>query len=227
MVSNAKPLERSNWANVRWLVLCPHPDDETIGTASLLQYAGKRGSLGAVAFLTDGGASHPSVTETARRELVTVRKREAASALRRLGILEPPLFLDWPDARPHKPNSDPFDSTVRRLLSICRQHRVTAIAVTAHNEPHCDHEGACQLAYAVSSRRGNLSVFEYVVWATGPPGSDYECLSTPPMPRGKRRQALQAHRSQMTPLYGDGFRVPAHLRDRGPTDLLFIRRPSA
>jgi N-acetylglucosamine malate deacetylase 1 len=227
VVSNAKPLERSRWANVRWLVLCPHADDETIGTASLISYANERGILAEVAFLTDGAASHPSIDEHARQGLIALRKREAAAALRRLGVLRPPTFLEWPDAQPHVQGSAAFDGAVRKLSSICRQGRVNAVAVTAHNEPHCDHEAACRLAYAVASLCGGVSVFEYLVWANVPPGPSYECLRTPPIPPGKRHHALQAHRSQMTPLYGDGFRVPPRLQKRSATDLLFIRRPSA
>lgn len=227
MVSNAKPLEHSRWANARWLVLAPHADDETIGAASLLTYANNRGCLASVAFLTDGGASHPSRSEHARRELIAARKREAIEALRRLGISEAPTFLAWPDAKPFPPSSSAFDRTVRKLVEICRQRHVTAIAVTAHHEPHCDHEAACGLAYSVSSAGTGAAVFEYIVWANTHPGPNYECLRTPPMPVGKRLHALRAHRSQLTPLHGDGFRVPAHLQKRGASDFLFTRRPAA
>ena len=227
MVSNAKPLEHSRWANACWLVLAPHADDETIGAASLLTYAKNRGRLAGVAFLTDGGASHGVRDDHARRELIAARKREAREALRRLGIGEAPTFLGWPDATPHPPGSAAFDRTVRTLIEICRLRHVTAIAVTAHHEPHCDHEAACGLAYAVSSSAPGTAVFEYMVWADRPPGPNYECLRTPPMPIGRRRHALRAHRSQLTPLYGEGFRVPAHLQERGATDFLFTRRPTA
>lgn len=43
---------------LRWLILSPHPDDETLGAGAVVSEAAKAGRLAGVAYLTDGGASH-------------------------------------------------------------------------------------------------------------------------------------------------------------------------
>ncbi|MBG6119788.1 MULTISPECIES: PIG-L deacetylase family protein [unclassified Sphingobium] len=220
---SAKP-----WRTLRWLVLAPHPDDETLGAGALIAQTAKAGRLAGLVYLTDGSGSHETMPGRSGT-LVGSRKREAATAFHRLtgNRNQPPVHLDWQDASPVPPGHPAFDRAARRLTALCRRWQVDALAVTARHEPHCDHEAAAQLAYAVGKRiKGRLVIAEYVVWALPPASSSYRELRTAPMLRGQRRHALAAHRSQLTASHGPGFRLPATRRAMPASDILYLRRAS-
>ncbi|MCU4180128.1 PIG-L deacetylase family protein [Bosea sp. BH3] len=223
---SARSLASSPTASARWLVLAPHADDETLGCGALIADAASRGALAGIVILTDGVGSHSHDGPASRARLVAARRREAARAVRVLAgpAHPPPLFLDWPDARPFGAGEPGFEQARRRLTALCRQRRVDALAVTARHEPHCDHEAAYRLASAVaSSAMRPVTVFEYVVWAPEPPDEGYRALRTPPIPIGLRNAALAAHVSQLTPQFGEGFRLPAAKLRMPASDLLYER----
>lgn len=218
--ASVRSLSARPWRDLRWLVIAPHPDDETLGAGALIHQTAREKRLAGIAYLTDGSGSHPA---SAGRRLVTVRKREAALALRRLaGGPVDALHLDWRDAAPAHPGDAQFDRACRRLVALCEARRVDAIAVTALHEPHCDHAAAAQLAYAVrdGSRRA-LRVAEYCVWGERPSPRDATGVRTQPMPTGLRRHALAAHRSQTGVSQGLGFRLPRAFRRMPGTDILY------
>jgi len=206
------------------LVIAPHADDETLGAGALIAQAAADGRLAGVAYLTDGTASHPHPTSGSRARLKALRRAEAVNACRILAghNSRPPIFLDWPDAGPLTSGTPEYAASVRRLASLCRRAQVDAIAVTAAAEPHCDHAAAHDLAVAVArAALRPVAVFEYVVWSeTAPTGPAF---LTRPMSPGRRRRALAAHRSQLTPAFGDGFRLPASQRAMAPNDRLYLK----
>jgi LmbE family N-acetylglucosaminyl deacetylase len=82
-------------AHDRILVLAPHPDDETIATGGLLQYARARGAAVRVVFATDGennpwaqrAVEHRwRIQDVDRARFGARRRREALAALARLGV---------------------------------------------------------------------------------------------------------------------------------------------
>ncbi len=215
------PLIRSRWAKARWLVLAPHADDETIGAGALITEASAACRLAGVAFVTNGCASHGT---DGPRDLAAIRRFEARSALRRLSPSAPePIFLDWPDAAPPASRDPLWRLAKQRLQAFCRTRRVDAIAATSGLDPHCDHQAVAALARDVAAGAIRpVTVFDYVVWADRPPSG--RAFRTGALPTGPRRMALAAHRSQMTPLYGKGFRVPERLRRMSASDLLYAVR---
>jgi N-acetylglucosamine malate deacetylase 1 len=222
----ARPLARSAIASARWLVLAPHADDETLGCGALIADAASRNALAGVVVLTDGVGSHSHDGPSSRARLIAARRHEASLAVRRLAgpnALKP-LFLDWPDAHPHAAGALAFERSRRTLVALCRQRRVDVLAVTARHEPHCDHEAAYLLARAVAATALRpLRLLEYVVWADEPPNVGYRAVRTPPMLPGLRDRALAAHRSQITPQFGDGFRLSEAKRRMPAFDLLYER----
>jgi len=219
----------------RWLVLAPHPDDETLGAGALIASLRQTGEPVAVAFLTDGAASHPGSATHSPARLRQLRRREACAALRALngstrGIA--PVFLDWPDAVPFAAGTRPFAATVAKLAAICRRDRITALATTWSGEPHCDHAAAFAVADAVvRASFGRLALYQYLVWGWGEPGVD-EGLRALPLDgrrsRARRRMAISRHRSQTQALVtdsADAFRLPlTMIRSAGrPYDLIFAR----
>lgn len=91
----------------RVLVLAPHPDDETLGCAGVVQRARTAGAPVRVAFLTDGDANELSFAMWKRRPVIAPvevlrmgarRRDEAVAAGRTLGLARADLvFLGYPD----------------------------------------------------------------------------------------------------------------------------------
>ena len=151
----------------RWLILVPHPDDETLGAGQLICSLAEAGRAPQIVYLTDGAASHPASPSWPPARLASLRRREARAALRDLmgPSAPPPLFLDWPDARPWRAEEDGFDRAARRLAGLMRRGRLSAIASTWLHEPHCDHAAASALARATARRvRPRPNLYEYLVW---------------------------------------------------------------
>lgn len=216
-------LERSPWRSARWLVIAPHADDETLGAGALIHQAAEAGRLAGVVILTDGAGSHDHSDAASRARLVRTRRLEAGRAVRRLAgdAAAPPVFLDWPDAQPASAGSMMFEASARRLAALCRERRVDAIAVTGPDDPHCDHQAAAQLARrAARIACRPVAVFDYVVWGAAPPGSKLR-ITTRPLRAGLRSYALSSHQSQLTPMFGQGFRLEKERGLRAASDTLY------
>lgn len=214
------------WRSLRWLILAPHPDDETLGAGALIAQGAASGHFAALVYLTDGSGSHPPVDGRAGR-LIAARRREAANALFRLtrSRRHCAYHLGWKDAAPAAPTSNAFLRTAAKLASLCQRLQVDVIAVTALHEPHCDHAAAARLAYAVRScAKRRVIVAEYCVWAERPNTRQFRAVRSRAMPAGKRRHALRAHRSQLTASHGPGFRLAGERQRMPAYDTLFVRR---
>lgn len=185
-----------------WLILAPHPDDETLGTGGLIAALAAKGTEVAVAFLTDGSGSHAGAPGWTARRIADLRAREAGAALRILGLKEPAVQLGWRDAAPFAEGSPAFEATVRRLTTLCRRRHIRHIAATWEAEPHCDHEAAAQVATALARRLYVRPLF-YCVWAWTLPDLDrrltgWRAATLPVGPwRGRQRRALSCHRTQL------------------------------
>lgn len=201
-----EPLAHSIWSRARWLVLAPHPDDETLGAGALIGQSAAENRLAGIVYLTDGTGSHPDGTVG----LASARRAEARIAIRRLASRSIRIdWLQWPDAHPHDPDSAPFIREAMRLGALLRHLKIDAVAVTAVTDSHCDHVAANQLAAAaVRLARRPVALFAYNVWST-PSCHRARRISTRSLPPGQRRHALHAHRSQLSRVYGEGFRLPA------------------
>lgn len=221
----ATPLAESPWADARWMVIVPHPDDETLGAGALIATTAAEGRLACVVYLTDGGGSHTHADAASRTRLVAMRRGEAEKALAILceGKTPPTVFLDWPDAHPHEPDSETASLAASQLSELCQAYSATAIAVTAVHEPHCDHAAAARLARSVSQATSPpIPVFEYLVWAQGPPLAFQDAIGTAPVSQAVRQRALDAHVSQLTDAMGPGFRLDPARRQMPETDILYL-----
>ena len=201
-----------------WLVLAPHPDDEALGAGSLLAALSAAGERPHLAFLTDGGGSHPGSASWSPGRVAAARRGEGTRAARALGLSRRPLWLGWSDARPHEPGSPGWQRTVRRLGAHLRRHRVRRLVTSWGGEGHCDHLAAARLADAAArASRSPVAVHSVAVW--GWTEADL-ALRLRPQPvravvvgggRPAARRALLHHRSQLgTRIHGspDAFRLP-------------------
>ena len=204
-----------------FLILAPHPDDESLACGGLLAAARARGQQAYVAVLTDGSGSHPQSPSFPPARLKALREAEARAAVDALG-LEPDglVFLDQPDGRaPH--DGPAFAAVVERLARWCRARHVCTVLTTWRHDPHCDHEAASKIADELC-RRLAARHFACPVWGWTLDG-DLELHSPVPNAvrvdigafREAKRRAVAAHRSQTTALISDspyGFTLdPAFL----------------
>ena len=214
-----------------WLVLAPHPDDESLGCGALMATLAEAGSAVHTAFLTDGSGSHPDAPGWSGRRIARVRAQEAAMALHLLNGAPGPLHLDWPDAAPVIPGDPVFERSVARLAAWCRRHGVTRLAVTWHGEPHCDHAAAAALAQAVAKRCG-IALYYYLVWGWTVPdlAERVRALTVRSVAtaagRPRQHRAIRCHRTQLGGRIAgarENFRLPRamlRLADRPLTLLL-------
>lgn len=205
-----------------FLVLSPHPDDESLGTGGLIAASVAAGVPVHVAVLTDGAGSHPRSRRVPPAALVALRRRETAMAGAALGLRPDALtHLDLPDTR--APTQGPaFDEAVRRLLALADAAGARTVLTTWRHDPHCDHEAAAAMARAMRDADPGLALWAYPIWGWH---LDDEAEVDEAMPTGVRvdvtgwldakRAAIAAHVSQMTTLIDDdpeGFRfTPALL----------------
>ena len=200
------------------LVLVPHPDDETLGCGETLAAAAEGGRRIGIVQLTDGEGSHPHSRSHPREVLIALRGREfdeALDALTNGGAVER-LRLGLPDGRTTIDEAT-APETVARVASFGREIEARAIWTTWDHDPHCDHEAAAACARAVADELGGLPVWSYAVWGRfGPHGrhAASPCLFASAAYAGRKRRAIAAHRSQLTPLIKDdpsAFTMPPAL----------------
>ena len=120
----------------RLMVLAPHPDDETLATAGVLQWAARLGAETRVVFMTDGENNPWAQRATERRWRITRqdqlrwgarRRREAIRALTCLGLRpDRARFLGLPDQLlTESLTADPEGST-RMLVDELRSWTTSA-----------------------------------------------------------------------------------------------------
>jgi LmbE family N-acetylglucosaminyl deacetylase len=219
------------------VILAPHPDDETLGCGGLLATAAALGLEPRVVYLTDGSASHRNSALWPPSRLAKTRRAEGLAALSVLGVYaERTLFLDWPDAAPHRRGEGEYAATLDRLSAWLDAFGPKSLWAPRAGEPHCDHAAATDLADDLADHRpGDLRRLDYMVWGWADdavavrrrgervwrlPCADWAL---------QRRRALACHRSQTTDLITDArdaFLIPhdlAALTDR-PVEI-FIEPP--
>lgn len=216
------------------VVFAPHPDDDVLGCGALIARVAPRMPV-RVVYVTDGAASHDGSAAYPPQRLREVREREAARALRRLGVIEQPQFLRWPDGTvpvAAELRAQPLLAAIRTAIP---RNADVAVALPWRRDPHCDHRAVASLVVAALSRRPRAMSFEYAVWlgvigeeADAPRAGEGEVVEVPAGPwlRAKR-SALGEHRSQLGRLITDArtsFELPPELLARalGPTERFVV-----
>jgi LmbE family N-acetylglucosaminyl deacetylase len=199
-----------------FVVLSPHPDDETLGAGGLIAEACSGGQVVDVIVVTDGSGSHPQSKQFPAQRLIDLRSREVHQAGLSLG-LEPDrvTFLGLPDTMAPTSGSR-FDAAVEEVLNVLRRSGAAMLFVTWEEDPHCDHKASAELGKTVRRMSPGLELWAYPIW-----GWHLEAGAEIHQPapkafridiaryRDRKRSAIAAHASQMTDLISDdpgGFR---------------------
>ena len=215
---NAMPIV--HWREVTgarpFVVLSPHPDDESLGVGGLIALA-RRGHLDlSIVVVTDGSGSHPRSLTYPRERLIALRRAEMEEAGRILGVAPNRVaHLGLPDTAAPRCGLA-FDTAAATVSEIVSRAKAANLFVTWRHDPHCDHEAAALLADEVRRRHPSIRLWAYPVWgwhltagnevnASAPNGCRVDVSDVIAI----KRAAIAAHASQMTNLITDdpdGFR---------------------
>ena len=217
----------------RILVVAPHPDDESLGCGGLILSLAGLGRAFHVVFVTDGGASHLKSREWPRERLRAEREKEAAEALKLLGIAEAPRsFLRLRDADMPKPGSEDHASALAAASGIVAAFKPDLVLLPWRRDPHCDHRDSWRLFVdALEAETLSPDVLEYAIWLDeigNPddhprPGEMERVAFDISRVVPAKRAAVAAHLSQTTDLIADdpdAFRLTPETIDRlaGPVE---------
>jgi len=200
-----------------FIVIAPHPDDESLACGGLIADARRQAVRGKVVIVSDGAGSHPNSKAYPPDRLRSLREEEARQAGAELGLRpDEMLFLGLPDRFvPHE--GEEAERAIGVIADCVREIGAGSLFVSWRHDPHCDHEASYRIARAVQRRVGKVRLFEYVVWGhTLPPSTEVDPVRSGFRIRidheahEKKRRAIAAHRSQTT-----------HLIDDDPAGFLF------
>jgi len=199
----------------RFLVLAPHPDDESLGCGGIIAEACARGRPPVVAILTDGAASHPNSRDWPPARLAARRAQEARRAVACLGLpAECLVLLGAPDG--DAPHGGVAAVAIAVRLAVLAAG-CDAILTCWRHDPHGDHVAACRIARDAAEFMG-AAVWEYPVWGWTLP-RDMELPADDRYVRrlaigtrlAAKRRAIAAHETQHGSVVTDdpeGFVLP-------------------
>lgn len=185
----------------RLVVVAPHPDDEVLGAGGLIAQAAALGRALLLVAATDGEGSHPDSPAWPRARLAVCRARETRQALRLLGAPAMPVVrLRLGDGT----LAGQGQRLTGRLRALLRPGDV--VCVTWRYDGHPDHESLARATRAAARLRG-ARCLEMPVWGwhwsrpaqAAMPWHRALRVVMPPVLRTRKRRALAAFGSQLTP----------------------------
>jgi LmbE family N-acetylglucosaminyl deacetylase len=143
----------------RIIVVAPHPDDEVLGAAGLLQFMLHQSVRIEVVAVTDGESAYPELDVATQRHLGPMRANESVAALHRLGLEAPHIHrLHIPDGQVCPQVDHLSDYLVDTLgpgdLCVAPWSR----------DGHPDHD-ACGQAARWTTQVTGAAHLSYLVWA--------------------------------------------------------------
>ena len=163
-VARAATVTASELAPGPVLVAVPHSDDEAQGLGGLLALLVRAEVEIHLVYATDGRLSPAGPDGRAApgsEELVAVRKREALSAMGRLGIAPERLrFLDFPDSRLRRHEADLVD----RLGRLIDKLKPRTLLAPFRFDQHPDHLSLRRSVGTVLRSRSEVALREYFVY---------------------------------------------------------------
>ncbi|MDF3056753.1 MAG: hypothetical protein K0R17_968 [Rariglobus sp.] len=195
------------------LIIAPHPDDETLGCGALIHHLVHSGVPCQIAFLTDGGASHPGHPALDRKALVARRTAEARLAAARLGLHTDNLhFLGLPDGEiPYLANEENACALIS-LRTVLIALRPAVVLLPWRHDGSSEHEAAFTLVHkTLAGMRADdrPRILEFPVWAAWSPRlfiravfAGHSILRGPRHSDGlaAKHHALTAYASQFEPV---------------------------
>lgn len=141
------------------VIIAPHPDDEVIGCAGLIQALVERGTPPHVIILTGGEGSHRGCCDTSAEEIIVARHQLTLKATVTLGLPESHIHcLHYPDGAVALEHSE-----TERLQTLLSELAPQAVFVPHCGEGWSDHLQAAEITKHLLKGR-DVSIYEYCVW---------------------------------------------------------------
>lgn len=140
------------------LLIAPHPDDEILGCAGLIQQALKTGKKIDVVILSGGERSHSGCCDTDKYTLIEARRGLARKAAQIIGLpLERIHFFNYPDG-----NISYGNESTEELKLLIGELAPEAIFVPHKGEGWNDHIEAGNIIRKL--KLSEIQLYEYCVW---------------------------------------------------------------
>ena len=192
----------------RLLVIAPHPDDESLATAGLIQRAVRVEAEVRVLFISDGD-NNPwpqrflerrwRIGAAERQRWGARRRAEALAALRLLGVPESRVrFLGWPDQGTTGALLRAEQASIATLAREFTTFRPTVIASPSLHDVHPDHNAlAVQLLLALAESTDRPTLLHYLIHAPTEAPRAQVSLHLTDAECAVKRAAIQCHHTQM------------------------------
>lgn len=199
----------TNVPTTRVLVLAPHPDDEALGVAGLIQRVRARAGDVRVVFIT-AGESNPwpqrfvyhrwKITPAQREKWGAMRCTEASASLAVLGLPpESAIFLRFPDQQmaAMARYGDPRIADALRM--IMRDYEPTLLVTPSAQDLHADHRAVAYFAHQAVRGLGEAApeIVTFVVHGEGDASRLHFSLDLTEREQRRKREAIECHRSQL------------------------------
>ena len=203
--------------HAQFLVVAPHPDDETLGCGGVIALLCQLNYPVQVWVVSDGAKSHPNSRKYPAPALRGLRQQETIAALATLGVAAPASFLSYPDGAVPTPESKGWQQALSRCQIMLKNLAPTTIFLPWRGDPHRDHRASWQLMHtAAKSLPDSPRLIEYPIWDWDPNqrqefGGLLKAWRLDIHTVGEtKQQAIAQYRSQVTDLIDDdpaGFRL--------------------
>ncbi|WP_026541959.1 bifunctional PIG-L family deacetylase/class I SAM-dependent methyltransferase [Paenarthrobacter nicotinovorans] len=197
------PLDASELAAMKFVVLAAHPDDESLGAGGLLAKLQAAGAAVEIILCTAGEASHPDSPTTTPEQLAAVRLAEFGTAMSGLVPGAAWRYLELPDGK-LAASADRIAAAVEESTAGHSPQNVVIVG-PYRSDGHTDHDTLGSVAAGVATQRG-FGLLEYPIWYwlwAGPEDSawkDWVRLPLGPAEQHAKATAMHAHASQTGPL---------------------------
>lgn len=142
------------------IIIAPHPDDEILGCAGLIQRILLKGKNVYIVFLTGGEGSHNECCNINSLELIQARRGLAIAINRKLGVpIENLFFLDYPDGKINYKYQE-----TNKLKQIIKKIHPNSIFIPHTKEGWSDHLQAGNIIRKLIKNNNDIQLYEYCVW---------------------------------------------------------------
>ena len=179
------------------VIIAPHPDDEVIGCAGLIQALVERGTPPHVIILTGGEGSHRGCCNTSAEDIIAARHQLTLDAAATLGLsLSHIHCLHYPDGGVALEHPE-----TERLQTLLSELVPQSVFVPHRGEGWSDHLQAAEIAKHLLKGQ-DVSIYEYCVWMWyyNVWRLDYRNARVLRMSRVRHQRKLQAIDEYVTPL---------------------------
>jgi LmbE family N-acetylglucosaminyl deacetylase/SAM-dependent methyltransferase len=199
------PLDSGELADMTFILLAAHPDDESLGAGGLLSRLTGASAEVEVLLCSAGEASHPGSPTTTRERLAAARLAEFGAAMSGLGLAGRWQFLELADG---KLAQDRAVIALHLKQAVGRHpgppERLVLVA-PYRGDGHIDHDTVGAVAAELAGAGGH-GLLEYPIWYwlwAAPEHQAWQNWVRLPLSDGEqraKRAAMRSHASQVQPL---------------------------